>query len=43
MVSVHTQLGTTSSGTVVAEAVGVDSVVSAFGAGRLRYYCSGRS
>ena len=45
VVSVRMQLGTTSSGTVVVvvvEVVAVESVVSAFGPGRSRQYCSGR-
>jgi len=42
VVSVRTQLGTTSSGTVVVEIVAIESVVSAFGPGRSRQYCSGR-
>lgn len=41
MVSVHTRLGTTSSETVVAEAAGVDLMVSAFGPERLWQCCSG--
>jgi len=43
VVSVHTQPGTTSSGIVIVEVVAVDSVVSAFGPGRLRHCCSGGS
>jgi len=42
-VSVHTQLGTTSSETVAVEAVAVDSTVSAVGFGRLQWCCFGRS
>jgi len=43
VVSVHTQPGTTSSGTVVVEAVEVGSMVSAFGPGRSRRCYSGTS
>jgi len=45
VVSVRTQLGITSSGTAVVEvvaAVAVELVVSSFGCGRWRQYCSGR-
>ena len=40
--SVHTQLGTTSFGTVAVEVAVVGSVVSAFESERLQYRCSGR-
>lgn len=42
-VSVHTQLGTTSSETVAVEVVAVDSTVSAVGSERLQWCCFGRS
>lgn len=42
-VSVHTQLGTTSSETVAVEAVAVDSTVSAVGSERLGWCCFGGS
>lgn len=42
VVSVHTRLGTMSSGTVSVEVAVVDSAVAAFGPERLRYCCSGR-
>jgi len=42
-VSVHTQLGTTSSETVAVEAAVVDSTVSAVGSERSQWCCFGRS
>lgn len=43
VVSVHTQLGITSSENVAVEIAVVDLVASASGVGRLRERCSGRS